>query len=768
MADIAHLLVSESSPTAVLDAVADALGEVVPHDALTLYTADPAVRLLHPALVRDARSEETLTSGPLQYGEGVAGSAAESGKSRLVNLTGPVNGAHTSSGAAAEPHSLIVNPLTARGELKGVLCLYRFGQDNVFTEEEFNTAIRFSGLAALAIDNADIRSKLESLAMTDHLTGLYNHRYFQERLLEEVSRANRYGRSVSLVIYDIDDFKRVNDSYGHLLGDQVLQGVASSAGRICRIEDPVCRIGGEEFAVILPGQARTQALALAERIRLSIVDLRLPMQTRVTVSLGAAEAPANASSPRDLFACADLALRTAKAQGKNRVCAYAGRALGPRHDSSEDHPLSGRWEILAEGVETSPRPRRGTERTDRGGPRPIPEDRSIAQMEMLHRVSSNLNQVQDPARIAHTISVELRSLIDYRSCRVYLLAEDGGSLALAALPGAPQPQGGDPENQTDGLSQPIAGEAARSGQTIYVADTSNSPLRARTADASRLIESLLAAPLRFDDHVIGVIVLSKLGVDEFDEDDARLLEVMASIAAIALRNASLFDAHLQAARTLEGAYLSTVEALANALEAQDEYTSDHARALAQMALSVGSDLGLKEADLSSLELAALFHDIGKIGVPSEIIRKPGPLTADEWREMRRHPEIGERILAPVAFLQPIRPMVRACHERWDGRGYPDGLSGERIPLQARIVFVCDAFHAMSTDRSYRSALPQDEAIRRILAASGSQFDPRVARAFCQLFEQGSIGFGPDDDARDRYSHTRLGSWGGKTRSSTVR
>jgi diguanylate cyclase (GGDEF)-like protein len=352
IADVAHLMVSESSPAAVLDAVADALEQVVPHDALTLYTADASPRLLRRALVRGIRSKD-LSSRSVRYGQGVVGSAAESGKPRLVPPTWLGPGVEQSSGPAAEPHALIVNPLMARGELKGVLCLYRFGRDNPFTEEELRSAIRFSLLAALAIDNADIRSKLESLAMTDHLTGLYNHRFFQERLLEEVSRANRSEAPVSLLIYDIDDFKEVNDRHGHLLGDQVLQGVASAASGICRIEDPVCRIGGEEFAVILPGQSGTQAQALAERIRLSVLELSFPMDTHVTASLGLAEAPTNASSPRDLFACADLALRGAKSQGKNRVFAYAGSTLRPRRESSGDYPLSGQWEILAEGMKTN-------------------------------------------------------------------------------------------------------------------------------------------------------------------------------------------------------------------------------------------------------------------------------------------------------------------------------------------------------------------------------------------------------------------------------
>ena len=108
--------------------------------------------------------------------------------------------------------------------------------------------------------------------------------------------------------------------------------------------------------------------------------------------------------------------------------------------------------------------------------------------------------------------------------------------------------------------------------------------------------------------------------------------------------------------------------------------------------------------------------------------------------MNLHPEIGEQILAPVPFLQPIRPIIRACHERWDGKGYPDGLAGEDIPLEARIVFVCDAFHAMTTNRPYRDALPESEAIRRMKLSSGTQFDPRVVEAFVKLHREDRIHF----------------------------
>src|SRR5262249_34187705 len=150
--------------------------------------------------------------------------------------------------------------------------------------------------------------------------------------------------------------------------------------------------------------------------------------------------------------------------------------------------------------------------------------------------------------------------------------------------------------------------------------------------------------------------------------------------------------------------------------------------ITDMSLRVGHELGLDEASLKRLELGALFHDIGKIGIPADILLKPHELDPDERKLIETHPELGERILAPIEQLAQVRPIVRACHERWDGAGYPDGLRGDEIPLEARIIFACDAFHAMTTDRPYRERLPVAEAERRLREASGSQFDPQVIEA----------------------------------------
>ena len=174
-------------------------------------------------------------------------------------------------------------------------------------------------------------------------------------------------------------------------------------------------------------------------------------------------------------------------------------------------------------------------------------------------------------------------------------------------------------------------------------------------------------------------------------------------------------------------------ALAAAMEAKDHYTAEHADMLAKMAVAVGRRLGLTAPELRDLQFASVLHDIGKIGIPGNILNKPDRLTDEEFAVMAQHTIIGERIISRIEYLAPIGKVIRAAHERWDGRGYPDGLSGEAIPSPARILFVCDAFHAMTSDRPYRKAMPQEDAIEELRRHSGAQFDPKVVDAFVDVW-----------------------------------
>ncbi|HZN54890.1 MAG TPA: HD domain-containing phosphohydrolase [Candidatus Polarisedimenticolaceae bacterium] len=185
---------------------------------------------------------------------------------------------------------------------------------------------------------------------------------------------------------------------------------------------------------------------------------------------------------------------------------------------------------------------------------------------------------------------------------------------------------------------------------------------------------------------------------------------------------------------LEASYESTLDALITALDFRDNETHGHSRRVVEYAVMVARAMGIVEPELSWIRRGAILHDVGKIGVPDAILRKPGKLDASEWEEMKRHPEMGYRMLKHIRFLEPALVIVYCHQERWDGSGYPRGLRGEEIPLGARIFAAVDTFDAMTSDRPYRAALSIEAAREEIRRYSGIQFDPRVAEAFLAIDE----------------------------------
>jgi hypothetical protein len=193
-----------------------------------------------------------------------------------------------------------------------------------------------------------------------------------------------------------------------------------------------------------------------------------------------------------------------------------------------------------------------------------------------------------------------------------------------------------------------------------------------------------------------------------------------------------------AALELQRAYRGTVMLLADVVEFEDQYTADHSRSVVELVHATADDMGLDRSRRQELEFAALLHDIGKIAIPKEILNKPTALTDSEFEVMKTHTIEGQFMLDRVGgLLGRVGEIVRSCHERWDGKGYPDALRGEQIPLESRIVFAADAFSAMTTNRPYRRAMTQPEALEQLRAGAGTQFDPAVVDALCALIETGA-------------------------------
>jgi diguanylate cyclase (GGDEF)-like protein len=526
LAEIFHLVLSEQSRESLLDRVADTLADLVPYDSLIIYEADEGRRELVPVVARDQYAEEILQTR-CYFGEGISGWAVEHRRPVLANQAHLDPRVKVIPGTPPdEPEALVTIPLIARGRIKGALNIYRHGVDARFDDEEFELARCFADAAALAIDNAEIRAHLELEAQTDSLTGLYNHRFFHERLRAELTRASRTRDSVALLMFDIDDFKRVNDICGHAVGDQILIALAETVRMLVRGSDVVCRLGGEEFAVIMPSCNAGDALGFARRLLERLEVRPIDAAGDVTVSIGVAQGPEHAMNPRELVACAEAAMMAAKARGKSRIVVYDGTA------------------------------------TERPESDPDRDARSIAHLKMLQSLAGRLNRLNDVREIGEAIVSELRMLIDYHSCRVYVVE---GEYAV------PVAHGGEILSLDD---RPIDPPAVRLGEGItgYVAASGRSLLIPNALDCEHTVhipgtpavdESLIAVPLRYSGRSIGVVFLSKLGIAQFDGDDLRLLEVLAGHAAVALENARLYDAVRREAHNAK-AWLEFADVLATA------------------------------------------------------------------------------------------------------------------------------------------------------------------------------------------------------------
>jgi hypothetical protein len=428
----------------------------------------------------------------------------------------------------------------------------------------------------------------------------------------------------------------------------------------------------------MPETSGDEARAAVERAAAAI---RM-VDDRVGVSFGIAEWPYAGPSKDSLLAAADMNLYVMKREGSGS---------GLRGTSTGTEPG-------AAAVATAD------------------AARQRHRLAAARRLSVALAPLRDEEAVAEATVHELHASFAFHLV-IHRLDVDDMLRPVAAAGIATESIASWEQPATTGLS----GRAARTGEPVMVADTRHDPDFIDPGWEGYDSRSALIVPLRVGGDIWGVLNIESSEVDAFGSDDLVLADLLAGHIGAALERCKLID-------ELESALTTTLAVLSDALERKDAYTAAHADEVADLTVRVGRRLGFGGDALRNLNYGGLLHDIGKIGIRSEILQKPSRLTPEEFEEIKEHTNIGADMLARIPFFADVVPLVRYAHERWDGKGYPAGLAAEAIPLGARIICACDAYNAMVTERPYKDARPPEEAIEELRRTAGTQFDPVVVDA----------------------------------------
>jgi HD-GYP domain-containing protein (c-di-GMP phosphodiesterase class II) len=348
-------------------------------------------------------------------------------------------------------------------------------------------------------------------------------------------------------------------------------------------------------------------------------------------------------------------------------------------------------------------------------------ERKVFELASLNNVGKALASVLRLESVVEVILEKICSLAKIDAAALYL-RDDDGDYTLEASVGLPQKLAGSSTGLED---RRFLEEIMTEDEPFFLRRTEEDLDHADFVLDLRT-RSLVLIPLSTAEKKLGVLAINSFEADTFDEDQRMLFSTFGTQAAIALANAELYQ-------NLENVVVGVVLSLTTALEAKDPYTKGHSKRVAEYSVVIGEEMGMDQTQLKELKWAGLVHDIGKIGVDQSILSKDGQLTIQEKDEMDLHPLVGEAIMKPIHPLSSTAKGVATHHERFDGEGYPHGLSSEEIPLTGRILAVADAFDAMTSERPYRKGVPLNKAKDEITGKAGTQFDPDVVEVFYRVF-----------------------------------
>lgn len=356
----------------------------------------------------------------------------------------------------------------------------------------------------------------------------------------------------------------------------------------------------------------------------------------------------------------------------------------------------------------------------------------LEHLETIRRVELAVREAQNISFFLGTFTAELCAAIGVDAIAVHLANTDGTFQTTLGH--------GFHDNvllgHTFAPGEQLAGKAASLQEPILVEELGHVDESGVALPPSQqaMYRGYLAAPLVYQETVHGIVEFFFLDALAPNPVWLTLAESLFSHCASALANSQLVSSLEQSNRELIEAYDNTIEGWAYALDLRDEETVGHSKRVTDMTVQLARQLGVPESEIVHIQRGALLHDIGKMGVPDNILLKPGKLTSEEYDLMKKHPEYALEMLKPIEFLAPALAIPYSHHERWDGRGYPEGLAGHEIPLPARIFAVVDVYDALTSDRPYRAAWSHSDAIAHICSESGKHFDPEVVEAFVQVFD----------------------------------
>jgi len=559
-------------------------------------------------------------------------------------------------------------------------------------------------------------TRLNNDATRDALTGLANRRTLMYTLEREMALVNRTGWPLAMIMVDIDHFKKFNDTYGHQAGDLVLQRTARRLSSLVRESDVVARFGGEEFAILLPGTHLDHATEIANQLRNS---LRCDVvqfdghELAVTASFGVAEVQTCAVRDTEtLIGLADEALYDSKKAGRDRVtvssCKTKPVALEANAPASQPTPTSASPQARAHPGGASP--------TGNGADASIDRDA----MALMGSTFSILQVMPDKQRVARDVLQQVTAAMQCPNAAILLPNEQGELAIICRVQGTAETT----------MHNYKSTEAALAWFNEMVGLHMDAVIQASDAYTLKMDDhhpmKRMLIPLIHGSDIVGAMLATLAPEQEVTRRQKNVLTALSAIGAAALKNCEAY-------RKYEDRWIGLIEALCKTVHTNLAYRRDHGERVGALVAAVARALGLRDEDeLQLLRVAGLVHDIGKIRIPQKLLLKRGRLKQSDREIMQKHCRIGAEIINRVPGMHRLAQIVEHHHEHYDGAGYPDGLAGDEIPIESRILAVADAYDAMVSERPYRTPLSHDEAISRLKRASGTQFDPDVVMTFVEL------------------------------------